>query len=239
MTAAKSSSRVTTDAASAGRPASSSARVRAAASAYASGLVVDSGPAASGSSSWTGARAAGGPPPPCVGQQGGQPPAEALAGRGLPRLAQPRGRSPGLGEPGRVAGMQGDPAQDVQRDVVDVAVASVADLVGHLDRRLGLGPGVREPAGAEQGAEPEHGPDADVGRYPVPLGGLHPGVDQRERLVQAAEGDGDQRLPRVRQPQPDRLPPARCAAGRPTPPRGRGPAASPRRRAPARPAGSA
>ena len=41
---------------------------------------------------------------------------------------------------------------------------------------------------------------------PVPLRGLHAGVDERERLVEAGDDDEDQRLPRVRQPQPDRRP---------------------------------
>jgi hypothetical protein len=97
-----------------------------------------------------------------VGHQGHQPRAQPLAGRGFLFLAEAGGRAAGLGEPVRVPGMKGHPAQDVAGDVVDVAVASVAYLVRHLDRRLGLGPGVGEPPGAEQRAEPHHGPDPDV-----------------------------------------------------------------------------
>jgi NAD(P)-dependent dehydrogenase (short-subunit alcohol dehydrogenase family) len=70
--------------------------------------------------------------------------------------------------------------------MVDVAVASVAYLIGHLDRRLGLGARIRELAGAEQRTEPHHRPDADIRRYPVLLGGPQPGVDERGRLVEAA-----------------------------------------------------
>ena len=217
-------------AASARLPASSRMRVSAAASAYVRGLVAGSGPPASGSSAWTGGRGRRRRVAVGVGQQGQRARRRGAGWTGIPaawrsRAADRRAWASPAGSPVCRATL----AEDVQGDVVDVAVASVADLVRHLDRRLGLGPGVREPPGAEQGAEPQHGPDADVGRYPVPLGGLHPGVDERERLVEAGDGDGDQRLPRVRQPQPDRCPRHAVPAGdRLAPTRSRASRQSPR-----------
>jgi hypothetical protein len=80
--------------------------------------------------------------------------------------------------------MQADPADDIVRDLVEVA-GSGAPFLGPGEQRVGLDPRVGQPAEVQQRPGPDHPPDQDRRRAALALGHGQAGVGEREGVARS------------------------------------------------------